>query len=218
MQLNFMINKFDISKNFCYTSNRLREKGEINMVNYSDIKFPIQKEEDKYTVIDFGGQKIKVLKYLPSLEKYNLLNTTLIQSFDDTVAVNDFKISIFLTTNMAIAYSDIIFSEEEKNMELTDLYDKLYQSGLLDAIIKAIPNDEKMLLTNLIKELEKTYLDDKRSILYGLDNLFKQLKDVIPSQEEMQKIIDQTKNFKPEDFQRVIDFATAANGGREINE
>ena len=218
MQLNFMINKFDFLKNFCYTNNRLREKGEINMVNYSDIKFPIQKEEDKYTVIDFGGQKIKVLKYLPSLEKYNLLNTTLIQSFDDTVAVNDFKISIFLTTNMAIAYSDIIFSEEEKNMELTDLYDKLYQSGLLDAIIKAIPNDEKMLLTNLIKELEKTYLDDKRSILYGLDNLFKQLKDVIPNQEEMQKIIDQTKNFKPEDFQRVIDFATAANGGREINE
>ena len=56
-------------------------------INYSDLDFK-QEGTDKYTVITFKDKEIKVLKYLPSIEKYNLLNTTLLQSIDDTVIIN----------------------------------------------------------------------------------------------------------------------------------
>ena len=39
-------------------------------INYSDLDFK-QEDTDKYTVITFKDKEIKVLKYLPSIEKYS---------------------------------------------------------------------------------------------------------------------------------------------------
>ena len=51
-------------------------------INYSDLDLDFKQEDtDKYTVITFKDKEIKVLKYLPSIEKYNLLNTTLLQRY-----------------------------------------------------------------------------------------------------------------------------------------
>ena len=186
-------------------------------INYSDLDFK-QEGTDKYTVITFKDKEIKVLKYLPSIEKYNLLNTTLLQSIDDTVIINEYKLDMFFNINLAIAYTNIVFSKEEQDMELSDLYDKLKISGLLDMIIDAIPDDEYAILYSSLVSNKEEYVSERKSVSYGIANAIEQISKKIPKQEEMQNLLQSLKDFKPEDYSNVIEFAKAANGGRDITE
>lgn len=184
-------------------------------INYSDLDFK-QEGTDKYTVITFKDKEIKVLKYLPSIEKYNLLNTTLLQSIDDTVIINEYKLDMFFNINLAIAYTNIVFSKEEQDMELSDLYDKFKISGLLDMIIDAIPDDEYAILYSSLVSNKEEYVSERKSVSYGIANAIEQISKKIPKQEEMQNLLQSLKDFKPEDYSNVIEFAKAANGGRDI--
>lgn len=186
-------------------------------INYSDLDFK-QEDTDKYTVITFKDKEIKVLKYLPSIEKYNLLNTTLLQSIDDTVIINEYKLDMFFNINLAIAYTNIVFSKEEQDMELSDLYDKFKTSGLLDMIIDAIPDDEYATLYSSLVSNKEEYVSERKSVSYGIANAIEQISKKLPKQEEMQNLLQSLKDFKPEDYNNVIEFAKAANGGRDIAE
>lgn len=186
-------------------------------INYSDLDFK-QEDADKYTIITFKDKEIKVLKYLPSVEKYNLLNTTLLQSIDDTVIINEYKLDMFFNINLAIAYTNIIFSKEEQDMELSDLYDKFKTSGLLDMIIDAIPDDEYATLYSSLVYNKEEYVSERKSVSYGIANAIEQISKNLPKQEEMQNLLQSLKDFNPEDYSNVIEFAKAANGGRDITE
>lgn len=186
-------------------------------INYSNLDFK-QEDTDKYTVITFKDKEIKVLKYLPSIEKYNLLNTTLLQSIDDTVIINEYKLDMFFNINLAIAYTNIVFSKEEQDMELSDLYDKFKTSGLLDMIIDAIPDDEYATLYSSLVSNKEEYVSERKSVSYGIANAIEQISKKLPKQEEMQNLLQSLKDFKPEDYNNVIEFAKAANGGRDITE
>ena len=186
-------------------------------INYLDLDFK-QEDTDKYTVITFKDKEIKVLKYLPSIEKYNLLNTTLLQSIDDTVIINEYKLDMFFNINLAIAYTNIVFSKEEQDMELSDLYDKFKTSGLLDMIIDVIPDDEYATLYSSLVSNKEEYVSERKSISYGIANAIEQISKKLPKQEEMQNLLQSLKDFKPEDYNNVIEFAKAANGGRDITE
>lgn len=186
-------------------------------INYSDLDFK-QEDTDKYTVITFKDKEIKVLKYLPSVEKYNLLNTTLLQSIDDTVIINEYKLDMFFNINLAIAYTNIVFSKEEQDMELSDLYDKFKTSGLLDMIIDAIPDDEYATLYSSLVYNKEEYVSERKSVSYGIASAIEQISKNLPKQEEMQNLLQSLKDFNPEDYSNVVEFAKAANGGRDITE
>lgn len=186
-------------------------------INYSDLDFK-QEDTDKYTVITFKDKEIKVLKYLPSIEKYNLLNTTLLQSTDDTVIINEYKLDMFFNISLAIAYTNIVFSKEEQDMELSDLYDKFKTSGLLDMIIDAIPDDEYATLYSSLVSNKEEYVSERKSVSYGIANAIEQISKKLPKQEEMQNLLQSLKDFNPEDYSNVVEFAKAANGGRDITE
>lgn len=186
-------------------------------INYSDLDFK-QEDTDKYTVITFKDKEIKVLKYLPSIEKYNLLNTTLLQSIDDTVIINEYKLDMFFNINLAIAYTNIVFSKEEQDMELSDLYDKFKTSGLLDMIIDAIPDDEYATLYSSLVSNKEEYVSERKSVSYGIANAIEQISKKLPKQEEIQNLLQSLKDFNPEDYSNVVEFAKAANGGRDITE
>lgn len=186
-------------------------------INYSDLDFK-QEDTDKYTVITFKDKEIKVLKYLPSIEKYNLLNTTLLQSIDDTVIINEYKLDMFFNINLAIAYTNIVFSKEEQDMELSDLYDKFKTSGLLDMVIDAIPDDEYATLYSSLVSNKEEYVSERKSVSYGIANAIEQISKKLPKQEEMQNLLQSLKDFNPEDYSNVVEFAKAANGGRDITE
>ena len=84
-------------------------------------------------------------------------------------------------------------------------------TGLLNQIIEAIPNGEYNELMEYVGTLETKLENNEKSIAAKLADFMEELP------EKMQKAAEIAENFNPEQFQEVINFATAANGGRPID-
>ena len=87
----------------------------------------------------------------------------------------------------------------------------ILSSGLLEQILKVIPQEEYAELKNSFDAKLSTVLTYETSTARSLTAFIEEL----PKQmAEAAKIVD---NFDKEKYSNVIDFAKAANGGRDIN-
>ena len=106
-------------------------------------------------------------------------------------------------------YTDIDFTDEEKENP-TQTFDILMSMGVIDQVIATMdPTEYKTLL-----QIFTTTVENKtkyRSTLASVINGF--IEQLPINAEEAGEII---KNFNPEQFQQVIQFARAANGNRPV--
>lgn len=174
-------------------------------VSFTNLKL---KTNNEIKEIEFNGQKIEVLQYLPIEEKYSLINITL-QKAREGAIFNPIKLDIYFHLNLIYVYTNINLTEKQREDEFK-LYDLLLSSGLLDQVIDAIPAEEYDYICEQIDNLEEDLLNFDNTLASLVRNIIENL----PLQaEEMQKIVD---NFDPEKYQNVLEFAKSINGGREI--
>lgn len=154
----------------------------MSLINFKDIDFSKSNNRENKT-INFNDNIIQITSYLPANEKYNLIITILSKS-DETDLFNNFKTKFYFDLNLVLMYSNIIFSEEDKQDEL-QLYDTLKKSGLMDMIIDAIPENEKADLWENIINIQKEMINYRRS----LSALITQVADKINSiQQTLEKL------------------------------
>ena len=91
--------------------------------------------------IDFNGQDIEVKQYLPVNEKLALISNVINLSHDDNNFANPVKVSIFTTLEIMYAYTNINFTDKQKE-DPAKLYDMLISSGLVKKIVSMIPEEE----------------------------------------------------------------------------
>lgn len=174
-------------------------------ITYAGMKLKIN--EDVKT-IDINGNSIEVLQYLPVDDKYSLINITL-QKAKEGAIYNPLKKDMFFHLHLIYMYTNISFTDKQREDE-SKLYDTLVSNGVLDKVIEAIPENEFNLLYSYLNDQEQEILKFRNTVGGALTEIIQNL----PIQaEEMQKIVD---NFDPQKFQNVLDFAKAANGGRDI--
>jgi len=198
--------KLDIIKNFCY--NIIIKIEKENVMDFSQIK------NNNTNFITVNTKEIgiddnfKVKLYLPIKDKYDIIDIVLQNSQEDVV-FNPIKMDMYFNTYLVFSYTDIEFSDEEK-IDIEDTYNRLSQSGLLDLVLKNIPEGEYQYLYDNLVALAK----DRTQFNSTISAMIQSLINNLPEQAEaVENII---KNFDEEKFQKVIDFATAANGNRNI--
>ena len=174
-------------------------------VTYASLKL---KNKNEVETIDFEGHKIEILQYLPIEDKYSLVNVTLQKAKEGSI-YNPVKIDWFFHLNLVYMYSNITFTDKQREDE-AKLYDMLTSNGLMNAIINKIPDEEYQTLFNYISSLISDTLNYKNSLSGTISELVESLPDRAKQAEEI------VNNFDKEKFQEVINFAKAANGGREI--
>ena len=88
-------------------------------------------------VLDFNGEKIEVVEYLPIQKRLKLISEALSNALsEDTEGFyNPIKLTVFIAIAAVEAYTNIEFTEEEKE-EIPYIYDLLESSGLLKVIIE----------------------------------------------------------------------------------
>ncbi len=158
--------------------------------------------------IKINDIEIKVKQYLPIEDKINLVQIALQQSLQDGVYI-DGLLTAYFHMYLVMFYTDIEFTDEEKQDILT-LFNIFDSTQVLNAIIGAIPEKELNDVVEMLNNQQKINVTYKQSSAY----LISQFIDVLPSQ--MEKVGEIVNNFDPSKYQAVIDFATAANGGRNI--
>ena len=176
-------------------------------MNYSDLNLTIYNNTTNISITpDFD---INVKMYLPIEDKNDIIQLAL-QNSEENGIYNLLKLNMYFELYIMYLYTDIEFTLEEKSDPVA-LYDVLKSRGIIESTIDAIPGAEYEYLLTMLKETMKLKLEHRNTVAAVLNNFI----DNLPKNaEEAMNIVNK---FNPEDFQQVLAFAKAANGGREIN-
>lgn len=174
-------------------------------MNFNELELKIN---DKVRTLKFKNKDIKVKQYLPIQDKLNLIQIALQQSLDEGV-YNDGLLTAYFHTYVVMFYTDLEFTEEEKQDVLT-LFNLMDSENLIGSVIELIPQSEFGDLLEMLNNQQKNNMIFKQSAAYVIGQFI----DALPSQ--MEKVGEIINNFDPSKYQAVVDFATAANGGRNI--
>lgn len=107
------------------------------MAKVSLTKLGLKVNQDIKTV-EFNEQTIEVKQYLPVNEKLELIGNVINLAHDDNNFANPVKVSVFTTLEIMYAYTNINFTDKQKE-DPTKLYDILVSSGLVSKVINIIP-------------------------------------------------------------------------------
>lgn len=177
----------------------------MTKVTYASLKLKTNTDVETF---DFNGNKIEVLKYLPIEDKYSLVNISLQEAREGNI-YNSIKLDMHFHLNLVYMYTNLSFTDKQREDE-SKLYDTLLSNGVIDKVIELIPEEEYSSLLSYID----TTMNDNLKYNNSVAGTIRELIDNLPAQaEQMNEIIE---NFDKDKFQNVIDFAKAANGGRDI--
>lgn len=166
---------------------------------------------NSFTYRNLAGKdfQIQVKEYLPVEDKIDLIQTALQKSEEDGI-YNEMKLDVFFSLNIVYLYTNIEFSQEDREDEFK-LYDKLEHEEFFEKVISLMGQNEYSLLFDWLEQTKEQSLKYKNTAAAVLRTF---VTDLPKNAAAAKEIIDQ---FDPNKYPEVINFATAANGGRDIN-
>ena len=174
-------------------------------IDYKSLKLMRLVDKDTFS---WGGQEIEVIKYLPVEARYDIVMITLQKAYEDGI-YNPIKLEMYFHLNLIYMYTNIDFAEAREEDE-SKLYDELVSTGFMNEFLRHINSKTYEEMQDEIEEIAKLIMNYNGTIINAINKVI----DSIPeNMEVMQKMVE---NFDESKFQAVIDFAKAANGGREI--
>ena len=176
------------------------------IINYKDLNLT---NKNVIKTFKWGDKDVEILGYLPVEDIYDVVMITLQKSFENGY-YNPIKMDMFFHLNLIYAYTNIVFSDEDRADE-AGLFDKLVSSGFMEEFLKNF--DEKIYsdLADHIETIAQADIEYRKSFSSVVSKFIEELPE---NAEKMKEIVD---TFDPEKYQAVIDFAQAANGGRPIS-
>ena len=136
------------------------------MAKISYTKLGINKEElNKVQTVEYNGQTIEVKQYLPVIEKSELITRVLNNSVDENNGYyNLLKMDMYLALEIVYAYSNISFTEKQKEDPMK-LYDMLNASKVLNLIIGLVPDGEFYYLNKTTHEMANNIVSYRNSVM-----------------------------------------------------
>ena len=92
------------------------------------------KKQDNVKLVKIGNFDIEVKQYLPVNEKLDLIARVLNGAHDENNFPNPIKIEVIGTLEIIMAYTNISFTEKQKE-DVAKLYDLLDSNGVVNTII-----------------------------------------------------------------------------------
>lgn len=174
-------------------------------VSYANLKLKTKEEIKEF---DFNGSKIEVLQYLPLQDKIDLIDITCQKAREDRL-YSPIKIDVYFHLHLVYLYTNLTFTEKQREDEYK-LYDCLMSNGLIDGVLMNMNKKEYESLLDLLNQKIEDELKYNTTAAAILNQL---ITDLPKNAEAAKKIMDE---FDPKKYQAVVDFATAANGGRPV--
>lgn len=174
-------------------------------VSYANLKLKTKEEIKEF---DFNGSKIEVLQYLPLQDKIDLIDITCQKAREDRL-YSPIKIDAYFHLHLVYLYTNLTFTEKQREDEYK-LYDCLMSNGLIDGVLMNMNKKEYESLLDLLNQKIEDELKYNTTAAAILNQL---ITDLPKNAEAAKKIMDE---FDPKKYQAVVDFATAANGGRPV--
>lgn len=176
-------------------------------VSYANLKL---KRNDAVNTFNLGETVIEVKQYLPLEDKYDLISVALQEAREGGDAYNPLLLDAYFYLNIVFMYTNISFTDKQRE-NLFKLYDVLESNGIISKTIEQIPEDEFDYLFEAYEDAIEDAKTKANSVVGMISNFITELPK---NAETAAKLIE---GFDKEQFQEVIRFAAAANGGTPVN-
>ena len=158
-------------------------------------KLNLSKDVVKTDEIEWNEQTIIVKSYLPVEEKFEVISNVINRSADDNNFANPLKVEIFTTLEIISAYTNISFTEKQKE-DPSKLFDLVVSSGLYKEIICAIPHTEIESLQCYINSTIDAVYKYRNSIMGLLENITTDYSNLNLEATEIQKKLADPNNMQ----------------------
>lgn len=175
------------------------------MFKLNETNFKINTQVNTFTI---DNLQVNVKKYLPISDKIDLIQIALQKSEEDGI-YNEMKIDAYFHLNIIYLYSDIEISQEEREDEM-GLYDILESNDIIDKVVAHMDEGEYVDLKSMLIRMQRDSMKYKNTAAAVLRGIIQDLPKNAAAAKEIMDSFDQEK------YKNVVDFATAANGGRNI--
>lgn len=174
-------------------------------VSFASLKL---KTKDDVKTIMIGDKEVEVKQYLPTADKVSLIEIA-IQVADGATILNTLALDALFHLYIVFKYTNLNFTDAQKE-DLLKLYDVLETNGVIEEVLKAIPEEEYAVLhENLDAMLDgyDKYRNSTRAIVEQLSvfapqaavNLSEQLKDFdVTKMQEILAIAEATGANRPQ--------------------
>jgi len=174
-------------------------------VSYANLKLKVNSEVRTF---EYDGQEIEVRQYLGMSDKCDLIAVAL-QKAEENGVYNPALLDMFFHLNIVYLYTNLSFTDKQKEDEFK-IYDTLRSNGILDKVIENMNETEYNELFTYMDTLMNDILQYHNTAGAVLQTIIQDL----PKNAAIAK--DIVENFDKTKYQEVINFATAANGGRSV--
>ena len=121
--------------------------------------------------VQIGEEIIAVKQYLPIQDKLELIGKVVMAAHEqDENYSNPVKAGVYRDLEVIFAYTNISFTDKQKE-DLPKLYDMLYSSGIIDEVLKNIPENEYTEIVLGVKDSIEAIYKYQNSVLGILDNI-----------------------------------------------
>ncbi len=160
-------------------------------VPFTKLKCKINENE---VPVQIGEETIAVKQYLPIQEKLGLISRVVEFAHEqDNNFSNPVKAGVYRDLEVIFAYTNISFTEAQKK-DLPKLYDMLYSSGIIKAVIDNIPEDEYLEIVWGIKDSIEAIYKYQNSALGILDGIKHNYNETNFDVEKLQEAIKDISN------------------------
>ena len=164
------------------------------MAKVSFNKLGLKPETPETMNIEVGeGISFELKTRLPLAEKLQMLEDIVNQSVLESNFLNDVKINMFTVIEMVNYYTNITFTEKQKE-NLTKLYDLITTSGLWNNVKNNIPEEYQDVAIS-VRSLVVQILEYQHSAVGILETISRDYKDLNLEAEDLRKVIADPDNM-----------------------
>lgn len=153
------------------------------------------KRKNEVKTITINNNQIEIKQYLPVNEKLDLIARVINGAHDQNNFPNPIKIEVIGTLEMIMAYTNISFTEKQKE-DIPKLYDLLEENGVIKDIISQIPEDEYNFIIDGINKTVDAVYTYNNSVLGILESISQDYSNLDFDIQKLQNDIANPKNLK----------------------
>ena len=161
-------------------------------IAFTKLGLKVDKENE---IINWNDQEIEIKQYLPVNEKLELISRIINNSAEDMKFYNVGKIEIFTTLEIIFAYTNINFTDKQKE-DVCKLYDLFMSSDLMDEIFAHIPESELDWISDTVKDTFESIYSYQNSVMGILDSINQDYSNLNLDATEIQKKIADPENLE----------------------
>lgn len=164
------------------------------MAKIGFIKLSLKRKNEVKT-ITINNNQIEIKQYLPVNEKLDLIARVINGAHDQNNFPNPIKIEVIGTLEMIMAYTNISFTEKQKE-DIPKLYDLLEENGVIKDIISQIPEDEYNFIIDGINKTVDAVYTYNNSVLGILESVSQDYSNLDFDIQKLQNDIANPENLK----------------------